>query len=71
MRLAAQFKTAIIGLNYWRTKMPLILSLTPKALKANIKKEIEAGKPVKQAVAIGYAVKREAEKPKMKVKSKK
>lgn len=51
--------------------MPLIRSLTPKALKANIKKEIEAGKPVKQAVAIGYAVKREAEKPKMKSKPKK
>ena len=42
--------------------MPLIASMTPKALKANIKKEIEAGKPVKQAVAISYAVKREAEK---------
>ena len=42
--------------------MPLIASMTPKALKANIKAEIEAGKPPKQAVAIGYAVKREAEK---------
>lgn len=42
--------------------MPLIASMTPKALKANIKKEIEAGKPIKQAVAISYAVKREAEK---------
>jgi hypothetical protein len=51
--------------------MPLIRSLTPKALKANIKKEIEAGKPVKQAVAIAYSVKREAEKPKMKAKPKK
>ena len=27
--------------------MPLIKSMTPKALKANIKAEIEAGKPVK------------------------
>ena len=45
-------------------KMPLIKSMTPKALKANIKKEIEAEKPPKQAVAIGYAVKREAEKDK-------
>lgn len=44
--------------------MPLIRSLTPKALKANIKAEIEAGKPPKQAVAIGYAVKREVEKDK-------
>lgn len=42
--------------------MPLIKSMTPKALKANIKKEIEAGKPPKQAVAIGYSVQREAEK---------
>jgi len=44
--------------------MPLIKSMTPKALKANIKAEIEAGKPVKQAVAIGYSVKKEAEKAK-------
>ena len=42
--------------------MPLIASMTPKALRANIKKEIEAGKPPKQAVAIAYSVKREAEK---------
>ena len=44
--------------------MPLIKSMTPKALKANIKKEIEAGKPPKQAVAIAYSVKREVEKKK-------
>ena len=31
-------------------------------LKENIKTEVKAGKPVKQAVAISYAVKREAEK---------
>lgn len=42
--------------------MPLIASMTPKALKANIKKEIGSGKPPKQAVAIAYSVKREAEK---------
>jgi hypothetical protein len=35
--------------------------MTPKALRANIKKEIEAGKPPKQAVAIGYSVQREAQ----------
>lgn len=45
--------------------------MTPKALKANIKKEIEAGKPPKQAVAIAYSVKREAEKSKKSEKSKK
>lgn len=50
--------------------MPLIASMTPKALKANIKAEIEAGKPPKQAVAIAYSVKREAEK-KVKPKPKK
>lgn len=42
--------------------MPLIKSMTPKAMSKNIKKEIEAGKPQKQAVAIAYSVKREAEK---------
>jgi hypothetical protein len=35
--------------------------MTPKALKANIKQEIESGKPPKQAVAIAYSVKREAQ----------
>ena len=42
--------------------MPLIKSMTPKAMGKNIKAEIAAGKPQKQAVAIAYAVKREAEK---------
>ena len=44
--------------------MPLKKSTTPKALSENIKAEIKAGKPPKQAVAIGYSVKREAEKKK-------
>lgn len=42
--------------------MPLIKSMTPKAMSKNIKAEIKAGKPQKQAVAIAYSVKREAEK---------
>ena len=42
--------------------MPLIKSTSPKAMSKNIGKEIAAGKPVKQAVAIAYAVKREAAK---------
>ena len=42
--------------------MPLKKSKTDKAFKENIKTEVKAGKPVKQAVAISYAVKREAEK---------
>lgn len=46
--------------------MPLKKSATPKAFRENIKAEVKAGKPVKQAVAIAYAVKRGATKPKMK-----
>jgi hypothetical protein len=46
--------------------MPLIKSMTPKAMKANIKAEVKAGKPVKQAVAIAYSEKREAQKAKKK-----
>ena len=42
--------------------MPLKKSTSPKAFKENIKAEIKAGKPVKQAVAIAYAEKREAKK---------
>lgn len=42
--------------------MPLKKSASPKAFKENIKAEVKAGKPIKQAVAISYAVKREAEK---------
>lgn len=41
-------------------------SKSDKAFKENIKTEVKAGKPVKQAVAISYAVKREAQKPKKK-----
>jgi len=48
--------------------MPLIKSKSDKAFKENIKAEVKAGKPVKQAVAIGYAVKREAEKKSAKKK---
>jgi len=44
--------------------MPLKKSTSKKALQANIKEEIKAEKPIKQAVAIGYSVKREAQKKK-------
>jgi hypothetical protein len=37
-------------------------SMSEKAFKQNIKTEVKAGKPVKQAVAIAYATKREAAK---------
>jgi hypothetical protein len=36
--------------------MPLDKSKSPKAFQKNIKTEVAAGKPVKQAVAIAYAV---------------
>ena len=42
--------------------MPLKKSKSKKAFKENIKKEIKAGKPQKQSVAIAYSEKREAEK---------
>ena len=42
--------------------MPLIKSKSKEAFKKNIKKEIAAGKPVKQAVAIAYSEKRSASK---------
>jgi hypothetical protein len=40
----------------------LVKSKTPQAFRKNIKAEVAAGKPVKQAVAIAYAVKRKAKK---------
>jgi hypothetical protein len=42
--------------------MPLIKSTKKEAFKKNIVTEVKAGKPVKQAVAIAYSEKREAEK---------
>jgi len=40
--------------------MPLTKSTSPAAFRKNVKAEIAAGKPPKQAVAIAYAVKRTA-----------
>jgi hypothetical protein len=40
--------------------MPLIKSAAKTARNKNIKTEIAAGKPPKQAVAIGYAIQRSA-----------
>ena len=42
--------------------MPLKKSASKKARQENIKREIEAGKPPAQAVAIGYSVQRAAKK---------
>lgn len=40
--------------------MPLVKSTSKKAFSSNIKAEVKSGKPVKQAVAIAYSVKRSA-----------
>jgi len=42
--------------------MPLIDSATKAAMSENIRREIAAGKKPKQAVAIGYAIRRRAKK---------
>lgn len=44
--------------------MPLKNSKSKYAFKSNIRAEVKAGKPVKQAVAIAYSVKRRAGKKK-------
>ena len=44
--------------------MPLVKWKSKKVISKNISKEIKAGKPQKQAVAIAYAVKREAKSKK-------
>jgi hypothetical protein len=49
----------------WRKAMRK-KSTSPKAFKENIKTEIKAGKPVRQAVAIAYAEKNAAQKAKAK-----
>jgi hypothetical protein len=40
--------------------MPLIKSASKAAFSHNVEKEMEAGRPQKQAVAIAYSVKRSA-----------
>jgi hypothetical protein len=42
--------------------MPLTKSTSKQAFTKNVKKEIAAGKPPKQAVAIAYSTKRAAAK---------
>lgn len=44
--------------------MPLKKSGSREAFRENVKAEVKAGKPPKQAVAIAYAVKRDAAKKK-------
>jgi hypothetical protein len=50
--------------------MPLKHGTSKKTMSANIKTEMKAGKPQKQAVAIAYAEKRESGKKKEKLESK-
>lgn len=45
-----------------KTAMPLKKSTSKEAFKSNVKAEVKAGKKPDQAVAIAYAVKREAAK---------
>ena len=42
--------------------MPLKRGKSQKAFKENIRSEVKAGKPVKQAVAIAYAQKRRTQR---------
>lgn len=42
--------------------MPLIKSKSDKARTENIRREIDAGRPRNQAIAIGYSVQREQQK---------
>jgi len=42
--------------------MPLVKSPTKEALRKNVKAEIKAGKPPKQAAAIAYSTQRQAAK---------
>lgn len=44
--------------------MPIAKGSSNKARNRNIRTEIKAGKPVKQAVAIGYSEQRRAKKKK-------
>ena len=42
--------------------MPLVKSKSEKAFRQNVKAEVKS-KPIKQAIAIAYAVKKAASKP--------
>ena len=42
--------------------MPLVKSASKGAFRKNIRAEVKAGKPVKQAVAIAFSIKRKAGK---------
>jgi hypothetical protein len=54
-----------------KTAMPLKKSTSKEAFTSNVKAEVKAGKKPNQAVAIAYAVKREAAKKSSTTKGKK
>jgi hypothetical protein len=43
--------------------MPLVKSASKEAFRKNVKAEMQANKLQKQALAVAYSVKREAQKP--------
>jgi len=45
-------------------EMPLKRGTSPKTFSSNVRTEVKAGKPVKQAVAIAYSKKRESQRKK-------
>ena len=55
-------RTCRARLHGWEHKMPLVQSKSDAAFRKNVKAELAAGKEPKQAVAIAYSVKREAQK---------
>lgn len=64
-KLRKEVNVATVGEISKKTKektMPLKKSASKKAVSSNIKAEVKAGKPVKQAVAIALNVQREAKK---------
>ncbi len=52
------------GFCFWSVRMPLIKSPSKAAVSKNIKAEMKAGKPQKQAVAIALSVQEQAKKRK-------
>jgi hypothetical protein len=50
--------------------MPLIQSSSKKAFSQNVKAEVKSKRPIKQAIAIAYSIKRKAEQKKGIKKSK-
>lgn len=40
--------------------MPIINSKSKRAFRLNVRREVKAGRPLKQALAIAYSIKRKA-----------